>query len=314
VNINYVPYPYSGWYYTPAYSLIAPYPQIAIGLDTYWFYPTLYYVGNNVGQSYYNSMVIHYVKRTGGGLLADVSYTLSKNQGDTFTNIADSYDIGLNGIQDYGNLSEAAHTLSPYDTKHVVKAGLQYQLPLGHGHQLLGSAGRVLNSIVSGWTISPLLVYASGKPLNFYSNDIYSLGYPAWSTIYVNYDLSNYHGRQFDPGKFVYPTQGNPNPPQNRYFPTSVASDPPLGQLGTGQARIDGLRTFGSDREDIALHKYFKMGSDGQYSLAFGVEFYNIFNRHAFADPVSSLGANFGQVLGVAGDPRKGQFEARFRW
>ena len=314
VNINYVPYPYSGWYYTPAYSLIAPYPQIAIGLDTYWFYPTLYYVGNNVGQSYYNSMVIHYVKRTGGGLLADVSYTLSKNQGDTFTNIADSYDIGLNGIQDYGNLSEAAHTLSPYDTKHVVKAGLQYQLPLGHGHQLLGSAGRVLNSIVSGWTISPLLVYASGKPLNFYSNDIYSLGYPAWSTIYVNYDLSNYHGRQFDPGKFVYPTQGNPNPPQNRYFPTSVASDPPLGQLGTGQARIDGLRTFGSDREDIALHKYFKMGSDGQYSLAFGVEFYNILNRHAFADPVSSLGANFGQVLGVAGDPRKGQFEARFRW
>jgi hypothetical protein len=84
--------------------------------------------------------------------------------------------------------------------------------------------------------------------------------------------------------------------------------------LGTGKARVDALRTFGTDREDIAIHKYFAMGPEGQYSLAFGVEFYNVFNRHAFADPVSSLGSNFGQVLGVAGDPRKGQFEARFRW
>jgi len=314
VNINYIPYPYAGWYYTPAYAFLSPYPQISLASDTYEFYPALYYVGNNVGQSYYNSMVVHYVKRTGRGLLADISYTLSKNQGDTFTNIADSYDIGLNGIQDYTNLSEAAHTLSPYDTKHVVKAGLQYELPLGRGHQLLGGAGRVVNSIVSGWHISPLLVYASGKPLTFYSNNVYSMGYPAWSAIYVNYDLSTYHGRQFDPGKFVYPTQLNPSPSQDRYFPTSVASDPPLGQLGKGKSRVDTLRTFGTDREDIALHKYFAMGPEGQYSLAVGVEFYNIFNRHAFADPVTGQGANFGQVLGLAGSPRTGQFEARFRW
>jgi LPPG:FO 2-phospho-L-lactate transferase len=32
------------------------------------------------------------------------------------------------------------------------------------------------------------------------------------------------------------------------------------------------------------------MGGDRQYSLAFGVEFYNIFNRHSFADPITSIG------------------------
>lgn len=313
VPFKYVPYPYDGnW--VPNYALIAPYPQLGIQLDTYWYYPTLYYVGNNVGQSYYDSMVVHYVKRTGHGLMADVSYTLSRMESDSYTNMGDSWNFGLYGIQDFNNLAEAAHTLSPYDTKNVFKAGLQYELPFGHGHQLLGDAGRIVNAIASGWTISPLLTYATGKPMSFYSNDVYSLGWPAWSAIYVNYDLSNYHGSQFDPSKFVYPTSYNPSPTQNRYFPTGVASDPTLGQLGTGKARIDALRTFGTDREDIALHKYFKMGADGQYSLAFGVEFYNVFNRHAFADPVSSLGSNFGQVLGLAGSPRQGQFEARFRW
>jgi hypothetical protein len=308
-----VPFPYNG-FCAPAYAAIAPYPQIAVGLDTYWFYPTLYYVGNNVGQSYYNSMVAHYVKRTGHGLLADISYTLSRSESNTFTNLGDSYSIGLNGIQDYTNLAESAHTLSPYDTKHVVKAGLQYELPLGRGHHLLGGVGRVVNSIVGGWSISPLLTYASGKPLTFHSNNIFSLGYPAWSAVYVNYNLAGYSGRQFDPSKFVYPTSYNPNPPQDRYLPVSVASDPVLGQLGTGKARIDALRSFGIDREDVAIHKYFAIGAEGQYTLAFGVEFYNVLNRHAFADPSSSLGSNFGQVRGLAGSPRTGQFEARFRW
>ncbi len=310
-----VPYPYNG-FCGPAYAAIAPYPQIALGLDTYWFYPTLYYVGLPVGQSYYNSFVVHYIKRAGNGLFADISYTLSKQQGDTFNNIGDSYDIGLNSVQNYQNLSEAAHTLSPYDQTHVVKAGISYDLPLGKGHRLLGNSNHVVNGIVGGWKISPLLLYASGKPLSFYSTDIYSLGYPGWSAIYDNYNLSGYSGRQFDPSNYVFPTAANPNPPQNRYFPETVASNPTLGQFGTGPSRIGTLRGFGSDSENLSLHKSFKMGGEGQYSLDCGVEFYNILNRHAFADPnTSSPGSpQFGLVLGDIGSPRTGQFEARFRF
>lgn len=306
-----VPYPYPG-FCGPSQAAIAPYPQLATGMDWYIYYPNLYYVGLNKGQSFYDSMVLHYVKRAGHGLLADVSYTLSRQQWDTYTNFTDSYDVGLGSIQDYGNLKEAAHTLSPYDQKNVIKAGIQYELPFGHGHQILGGAGHVVNAIVSGWKISPLLTYATGKPLTFYANDqIYGPYYPAWSAIYVNYNLSGDNGRLFDPSKYVF---GSQSAPQNRYFPASVASDPALGQLGTGKARIDQLRGFGSDREDIALHKYFKVGE--RYSLDFAVEFYNVLNRHAFADPDTSSPSSptFGMVLGSAGSPRNGQFEARFRW
>ena len=310
-----VPYPYNG-FCGPAYAAIAPYPQIALGLDTYWFYPTLYYVGLPIGQSYYNSLVFHYVKRAGNGLFADISYTLSKQQGDTFSNIGDSFDVGLNAIQNYQNLSEAAHTLSPYDQTHVVKAGVSYELPLGRGHRLLGNPNHVVNAIVGGWKISPLLLYTSGQPLTFYSTNIYSLGYPAWAAIYDNYDLAGYSGRQFNPGSYVFPTTGNPNPSQNRYFPETAASNPTLGQFGSGPSRFGPLKGFGSDSENVSLHKYFKMGRDGQYSLDCGVEFYNILNRHAFANPNTSSPGNaqFGLVLGDDGVPRTGQFEARFRF
>jgi Carboxypeptidase regulatory-like domain len=324
-----VPYPYNG-FCGPAYAAIAPYPQVALGLDTYEYYPNLYYVGLPIGQSYYNSLVVHYVKRAANGLFADISYTLSKQQGDTFNNIGDSYDIGLNGIQNFANLSEAAHTLSPYDQTHVVKAGISYDLPLGRGHHLLGGAGHTLNAIVSGWKISPLLTYASGKPLSFYSADIYSEGYPAWAAIYDNFNPSAVGGRQFDPSKYFFPISGDPNPSQNRYFSATAATDPAFGQLGTGSSRIGALRGFGQDVENISLHKYFKVGNEGQYSMDFGVEFYNVLNRHAFADPSTGgegglgggpFGATpygpqpqFGLVLGDIGSPRSGQFEARFRF
>jgi len=45
------------------------------------------------------------------------------------------------------------------------------------------------------------------------------------------------------------------------------------------------------------------------------VEFYNIFNRHGFADPDTNLQSKtFGYVTGVNSTPRNGQFGARFQW
>jgi hypothetical protein len=310
-----IPYPYNG-FCGPAYAAIAPYPQVALSLDTYEFYPNLYIVGLPLGQSYYDSMVLHFVKRAANGLFADVSYTLSRQEGDTFNNFVESYDSGLFGIQNFNNLAEAARTLSPYDQTNVVKAGIEYQLPLGRGHTVLGSAGRIVNGLVSGWKLSPLLLYASGKPLSFYSTDIYSLGYPAWAAVYDNYNLTGYSGRQFSPSNYLFPTTGDPTPSQNRYFPEDVATNPTLGQLGSGPASVSALRGFGTDQENIAVHKYFLMGRDGRYSLDCAVEFYNVLNRHAFADPNTSAPgtSTFGLVLGDIGTPRNGQFEARFRW
>lgn len=306
---NGVPYPYSG-FCAPAWAAIAPYPQIAAQESTYWFYPVLYYVGLPLGQSYYDSMVVDVVKRTGRGLTMNVNYTYSRQLGDTFNNFGDSYDTP--GIQDYANLAEAAHTLSPYDQKHVVKGYVAYELPFGNGHHLAANKGSFVNALVSNWNLSGVVLYTSGLPLTFYSSNYYY--YPLWAATYLNFTLTSYNGSQFNQGTFVEPTGANPAPAGNQYFPASIGANPAYGSFGTGHARMDALRGFGSASEDVSVLKYLYFGSERRYSLSLRVEFYNVFNRHTFSDPDSNIadGPLFGKVLGLAGSPRTGQFGARF--
>jgi len=304
---NGVPYPYSG-FCAPAVAAIAPFPQLAEGLTTYWYYPNLYYVGLPLGQSFYDSMVARLVKRAGSGLTMDFSYTLSRQEGNTFTNWGESYNFS--GIQDMTNLSEAAHTLSPYDQTSVVKGFVTYQLPFGHGRRWVGNSGKVVNAIVSGWSVSGLFLYSTGQPITLYAPNDY---YPAWAAVYVNYDLAGYHGNVFNKSTFN-PAGGS----GNQYFPMSVASAPAYGKLGTGPVRTAALRCPGNDSEDASLLKYFSMGSEGRFKLSFRLEFYNLLNRHSYflngcqGTSTSPGSSNFGQVLGVSGSPRTGQFAARF--
>lgn len=244
-------------------------------------------------------------------LTRHLSYTLSRQVGDTSSNFGESWGIG--GIQDYTNMKEAAHTLSPWDQKHVVKGFVAYELPFGRGRSLLNNSGRLLNGLVGGWTLTGIVRYTSGKPLQFYSSNYY--GWADWAATYTNLNLAGYHGSQFDASKYTPPTEANPAAAGNLYFPASVAVDPPYGQLGTGPARVSALRGFGSAKEDVSVMKTFSMGEDGRYRLSFRAEFYNIFNRHQFSDPETRLNSNaFGYVLGINSDPRQGQFGARFEW
>ncbi|MGH7870008.1 MAG: hypothetical protein ACREP9_20820, partial [Candidatus Dormibacteraceae bacterium] len=307
-----VPYPYQG-FCGPAEAAIAPFPQIAVGEDTYWFYPTLYYVGLPLGQSFYDSMIVEVTKRTGKGLTMDMSYTRSRQLGDTFINFGDSYDVS--GIQDFANLKEAAHTLSPYDQTNVIKGYASYQLPFGDEHRLLANKGLVINSIVSGWSLNGIVLYASGQPLTFNSSNYY--GYPAWAATYANYNLSAYSGSFFNPANFTPPTADNPAPAGNQYFPRSVATNPTYGQLGAGPARVGVLRGPGLVNEDMSLLKYFYFGGEHRYSLSIRVEFYNLFNRHSFANPNTDISPGnvlFGYITGVNSSPRQGQFGARLQW
>ena len=211
-----VPYPFSG-FCGPAFAAMAPYPQLAQGAAYYVGYPNLYYVGLPLGQSLNDSMVVEATKRSGKGLTMDMSYTLSRQLGDTFDNFGDSYEVALNGIQNLSNLKEAAHTLSPYDQRHIVKGYATYQLPFGKGHRLLANRGRPLSAIASGWTVSGLVTYASGSPLSFYSPNIYNY-YPGWGAVYVNYNLGGYHGRSFNPADFTPINARNPAARGNLYF------------------------------------------------------------------------------------------------
>jgi len=308
-----IKYPYPG-FCSNVYAAIAPYPQLA-GLMDYDYYDQLYYVGLPLAQTYYDSMVIDLTKRYASGLTMDLNYTLSRQEGDTYTAFEETYG-DYTGVQNLANLGEAAHTITNYDQTHIVKGFVYYDLPLGNHQRWLADKGRLVNGVLGGWTLAGLILYESGQPFDVSAPNPY---YPAWGNIYPDYNLSGFTGPIFH--QFTPPTAGNPQPSTNFYLPATIASAPAYGQLGTGPARISDLRCPGFANENASILKHFTMGSDGQYRLQARVEFYNIFNRHSFSingcgGGSSQIGSgNFSEVTGAgAASPRTGQFALRFEF
>jgi hypothetical protein len=310
-----VPYPYPG-FCANVFAAIAPYPQLATLMDND-YYDQLFFVGLPKAQTYYNSMVIDLTKRAGNGLTMDLNYTLSRQTGDTYTAFGETY-ADYTPVQNLADLGEAARTLTNYDQTHIVKGFVSYNLPIGNHHRLLGDKGRVVNAIFGGWTIASVVLYTSGQPFNASVPNPY---YPAWGNIYPDYDLSGSTSSIFH--QFTVPTGADPTPASNFYYPTSIASNPAYGQLGTGPARLSVLRCPGFANEDASALKQFSMGSDGQYRLQLRTEFYNLFNRHSFAiagcgGSGATIGAypteGLGIVTGASSSPRTGQFAARFEF
>jgi hypothetical protein len=308
-----VPYPYAG-FCGPILSAIAPFPHMAQSEVNYWGYANLLYVGLPLGQSFYDSMVANIVKRTGRGLTMDMSYTWSRQEGDSYSAEQEGNNY-YTGVQDFSNMQQAAHAVTGYDLAHVVKGFVAYELPFGKGQTFLANQSRLVNAFVGGWTLSGLVTYNSGQPFAVGAANPY---WPLWGNIYPQFNLQGFAGPS-DPKKFVPVPVGGTAPASNFYMPASVASNPPPGVLPPTPA-TSALRCPGSANENASLLKNFTAGSDGQYRISFRAEFYNLFNRHYYnivgcGGIRAGIGAaDFGQILGVSDGPRYGQFGLRFEF
>jgi carboxypeptidase family protein len=319
-GVNGITCPFNN-FYGPALATIAPYPQVANWSASYYFYYDLNYVGLPLAKSYYDSLVVDVLKRAGRGLTMDLSYTLARQEGDSFS-AQSEYNGYYTVVQDFANLNQAAHTLTNYDQKNIVKGFLAYELPFGKGQRWLANENHVVNAIVGGWSLGGLVLYGSGQPFLASVNNPY---WPLWGDFYPNYNLSGFSGpanpHQFQSGA----CGGSGEPACVFYMPQSIASSPiptdPTSSpvtLGTGPAAISALRCPGSANENASILKYFRMGADARYALSFRAEFYNLFNRHTYeingcGGNATTIGAsNFGEVTGVNDNPRTGQFAVRF--
>jgi hypothetical protein len=318
-----IKYPYNGFCGT-ALEAISPYPQVANAFwnpYTYggWYYPSLLYEGLPLGQSFYDSMLVDVVKRTGRGLTMDMSYTWSRQEGNTWSAMQEGNGY-YTGIQDFNNIGPSAHAVTGYDLTHVVKGYVTYELPFGKGRRWMANQNRWLNGLFGGWNTTWLLRYNSGQPFEVSAQNQY---WPMWGNIYPNFNMVGFKGPN-DPGKFV-PAPDPTQVPQDFYITNQlpqgvVATQPAPGTLGRGGPALSALRCPGGKDEDMSLLKYFPFGSDGQYRLSFRAEFYNAFNRHSYdingcGGSRATLGyGNFGVINGVNSNPRLGQFGFHFEF
>jgi hypothetical protein len=267
-------------------------------------------------------MVVDLRKRTGRGWTMDFNYTLSRTEGDTFSS-QQEYNGFYTPVQDFTNISQAAHTVTGYDQTHVVKGYVVYELPFGKGRRWLSSSSRAVNAIAGGWTITGLVQYTSGQPFLMGINQPY---YPVFSTFYPNFHLTGAFGPFDTRGFNAVSAATDPNYVFHYFSPTVATSPIPLDTskapvaLGTGPAATPDLRCPGIANENTSVLKYFSMGAEGRYQLSLRFEFNNLLNRHQYlingcsgTGPFNKVGAtNFGTVTGVNENPRHGQFGARF--
>ena len=300
-----VKYPYPGYSFF-AWGAILPYPQVA----STW--GPIFYVGSPLGNSSYEALQINLSKRAARGLSTNVSYSISKAKGNVWSGWQETWWQGP--LQNVYNLKEEADTVMPYDRTHIFKGYAAWDLPLGKGRALFSDAGRVLNAVVSGWTVSGTFRYESGQPLRVTGGE----WYPGFSNVYADWDMRGDYNRKFEGGEFnPHAAAANSAVPANQYFNTSNFRKPEYGKLGNAPGYISKLRGFGGAYEDIGIMKYFYFGQDSRYSLQFRMEMLNAFNRHYFADPNTDINSPmFGQVTGIQSwsKPREGQIGIRFRW
>ncbi len=302
--------------WTPALAMIAPLPQMSAAEVDYWYYPNLQYVGLPLGQSFYDSLVVDVVKRTGNGLTMDMSYDWSRQEGDSFSS-QQEYNGFYTGIEDFSNMHGAAHAVTGYDLPHVVKGFASYQLPLGKGQHWLATQPPLMNGIVSGWTLAGVVNYFTGQPFEVGAANPY---WPLWGDIYPQFNLTGYKGPS-NPRKYVpIPPGTTQYPAQDLYMPASVANNPAAGVLPPSPAN-SGLRCPGQAGENATLLKNQRTGPDGKYVISFRADFYNLFNRHYYEivgcgsspdhqrAPINS--PIFGVIEGVQDSPRQGQFAIR---
>ncbi len=262
---------------------LLPYPQFAGIFDNF----------DDNGSALYNAMQIQVEKRYTNGLSFLVSYNLSRMMSNTSSGFTSFTSGSINK-----NNQKSEWSVDNNDQPNIINIAATYELPFGKGRKFMSNSNAVVNAVLGGWQISPLLTYASGGPLQ--------VGAPGSP-------LGNGNRANVIPGvkeQFSYNNVYSGQPVLN----AAAFSNPGVWVLGNEPRYLSSIRNPFNLNENIALAKYFPLGE--KVKLKLEIEYFNALNRVIFCGPDTTItDTNFGKVINSqCNTQRQGQahFEARF--
>ena len=269
-------------------------------------YPQYSDIFNNFdmnGSALYNAMQLQVEKRYTNGLSFLVSYNLAKMMSNTNSGFTSFAARALNKDN-----QKAEWSIDNNDQTHAVTFAGTYELPFGKGRKFLNKGG-VVNAVLGGWQISPLLTYATGTPL-FDSNReaaVYVAGDPLGNNCAPCNRANVVAGA---PLEFSYSNVYKGLPVINK----AAFSDPGPWVLGSTKRVLGELRNPFNFNENLALAKYFPLGE--RVKLKIEMEYFNILNRVVFGGPnINFNDTNFGRVINSqANTQRQGQGHLEIRF
>ncbi|MGH9497696.1 MAG: TonB-dependent receptor domain-containing protein [Terriglobales bacterium] len=252
-------------------------------------------------QSFYNALQIRVEKRAGHYISFEGGYTWSKSTDDSSSGRnAWVGSLASDNPQELDNLG-AEHSISANDATNRLAMAIIADTPIGRGRWIGRDMNRILDGVVGGWTISTILTFQSGQPINI------GMSQPT-----------------LDDGNQRPNVSCNPNSGVSAHksaltgastFNSNCFADPGYEQPGNAPRYFSSLRTDGIHNIDLAISKAF-IPREGM-RLELRGEFFNAFNTPRFAPPDTLLGdSTFGQVssLAMGSTPRHGQLGVRFEF
>jgi hypothetical protein len=130
---------------TPLSNLLVPFPAYGSASITE--------ENITIGQSYFESAMLHVEHRSSHGLTLTANYNFSK----------------LIEAIDYLNPEDIKleRRVSTIDHTHHFTVGATYQLPFGRGKLFSFGGGRLADEILGGWVINGIYQFETGTPINF---------------------------------------------------------------------------------------------------------------------------------------------------
>src|SRR5215813_2122722 len=250
--------------------LLRPYPE----------YDTIHPLFSQGATSDYNALQLTFSKRYAKGVTFEGSYTWAKAL-DTGTSYQNSYDVlGARGV-------------SSVDYRHRMVFSGVYELPVGRGRRLGNNLSRLADTFIGGWQINGIWTAQSGDPLGISATGT--------AALFSEASRANTNG-----GNPVL--SGDAHQRLDRWFDTSVFSQPAPYTMGNLSPLVTNLRNHYINNVDLSLFKQFQVTE--RVHLQFRTEAFNSLNRVRFASPNTNVngGANFGRVTSQSNSPRQLQF------
>jgi hypothetical protein len=279
----------------PLINLLRPFPQFD---GSFQGLPLL------EGESYYNALQVRFQKRASHYISFEGGYTFSKST----DNSSSGRNAWVNGLQ-YDNIQEldnfkAEHSISASDATHRLAMGIVADAPVGRGRWLGHDMNRILDGVVGGWSISTILTFQSGQPIDI------AMSQPT---------LDDGNQR---PNVICNPSSGIgahraalESLSGASVFNVACFADPGLEQPGDAPRFFSNLRTDGMRNVDMTFSKTFTLRED--MHLEVRADFFNILNTPRFAIADNFYGdSTFGQITSTANgsNPRRGQLGVRLEF
>jgi hypothetical protein len=253
---------------------------------------------NSAGSSTYHSFQMRVERRFSKGLSLLAAYTNAKLISDTDGLKSGSWlpgEVSV-GTQNPNN-RRLERSVAPQDVSQRFVMSWIYELPFGKGKPFLSRSGGLVSALVGGWTITGITTLQKGRPLN--------LSAPNNTNSYGGGSRPNNNGQS------AYLPSSEHS--LNRWFNTSVFSQPEPFTFGTTGRLLPDVREPGITNFDFSAHRNFRIRES--VSLEFRTELFNMFNTPQFGRPDGGYGnVLFGAINSQANPPRQIQFGLKLLW